>query len=395
MPAAALLFIFLFVGSTASPQSSDQDAAVRRAYEAGDAALRRGDLPAAQKSFLRVLQLVPEDLGARVNLGVVFMREQNWKQALQYLREAEKRAPQVTGIRLNIGLAEYRQGHYAAAIPPFESVLRDEPGSAQARRLLGLSYLFVERYADAATTLEPLWAASNGDLSYLYSLAVAAGNSGKHDWEERSLARLLEIGKDSPLVHLLLGKAYLAREDFDGAAAELQTAAHADPKLPLLHYNLGVVYRRQGKLDKAREEFLTDIAIEPQVAFNYDQLGSLLYLGERNAEAETYFRDALKRDPKLGTSWFGLAKLYKKEKRYTEALKAVDRADSIDANSASVHYLRAQILTEMGRTNEAKNDMAAVRRLKRKTLDKLEEEVNGPKYHDPQLANEPAKPPPE
>jgi tetratricopeptide (TPR) repeat protein len=313
------------------------------------------------------------------------MRQQDWKGALHYLQEAEKLAPQVSGIRLNIGLAEYRQGDYVAAISPFESVLRDEPGSTQVRHLLGLCYLFEERYGDAATTLEPLWQSSDSDLTYLYSLAVAAGKAARHDLEQRAVSRLLEVGKDSPLLHLVLGKAYLARGDLSDALRELQIAAQGDPKLSMVHYNLGVAYRGLGNLDKARQEFLADIAIEPQVAFSYDQLGSILYIGQQETAAETYFRDAVARDPKLGTSWFGLAKIYKGEKRYADALRALDQAAAIDSKSSSVHYLRAQILAETGHRSESETELAIVRRLKDETRDKLEEEITGTTYHDPDL----------
>ena len=381
--AFSLLVIF---GFSVAGQRPDAENAVRQAYEAGEAALRTGDLAGAQASFLKVLELVPQDVGARVNLGVVFMRQKKWPRALEYLKQAEKLAPQVTGIRLNIGLAYYREGDYAAASPAFESVLRDQADSAQARHLLGLCYLFQEHYPEAAQTLEPLWPASNSDLSYLYSLSVAAGNAGRHALEERAEARMLEVGKDSPLLHLLRGKAYLAREDFDRALDELQTATQADPKLPLLHYNLGVVYRRKGSLGKAREEFLEDIAVDPGVAYDYDQLGTLCYLQGQADDSEHYYLDALKRDPKLGTSWFGLAKIYKDEKRYPEALKALNEAGAIDPKSASVHYLRAQILGELGRKNEAQTEMATVRRLKLENLDKLEHEISGATYHDPQVA---------
>ena len=152
------------------------------------------------------MQLAPSDVGALVNLGVVEMRRRNWKQALAYLRQAEKLAPQVPGIRLNIGLAYYREGDYKSAIPPFESVLRDQPQSTQARHLLGLCYFFGERYADAARTLEPLWPASQNDLSYLYVLSVAAGNAGRHDLEEKALARLLEVSNDTPGLPFVDGK---------------------------------------------------------------------------------------------------------------------------------------------------------------------------------------------
>jgi tetratricopeptide (TPR) repeat protein len=298
------------------------------------------------------------------------------------LSQAEKLAPHVSGIRLNVGLVHYKQGDYAAAIPEFESVLKEDATSVQARRLLGLCYLFEERYQDSAAMLEPLWPNSNGDLSYLYSLAVAAGQGGRPDLEERALAQLMAVGKDSPIVHLLLAKAYMAHGDYEHALTELQTAAKGDAKLPLLHYNLGLVYRHNGEMERARTEFQADAAVEPDVAFNYDQLGLLASLEGKDRDAEIYFKDAVKRDRRLGTSWFELAKIYRQEKRYAEALKALDEAGAIDSQSASVHYLRAQVLLAVGRRSESQLEMAKVQRLKKDTVDKLEREISGATYRD-------------
>jgi len=251
--------------------------------------------------------------------------------------------------------------------------------------LLGLCYLFEERYADAATELEPLWPVSNGDISYLYSLAVAAGNAGRNDLEKHAINQLMATGKDAPLVHLLIGKAYLAHEDYTNALDELQKASEADAKLPMVHYNLGVVYHYQGDVEKARAEFLRDVALEPNVAFNYDQLGLLASLEGKEREAEAYYLDAVKRDRKLGTSWFGLAKVYKEEKRYAEALNALREAGELDPTSASVHYLRAETLAALGRKSEAQAEFAIVQKLKKEGVDKLEREISGEKYRDPEL----------
>ena len=355
---------------------------VRKAYQAGEKAMQEGDLTTAKREFLRVLELVPNDVGALGNLGVALMREQKWSQALKYLHQAEKLAPQVPGIRLNIGLAYYRAGQYAAAIPAFRSVLEQQPDSVQARRLLGLCYLFTERYAEAAAELTPLWAASNGDVSYLYSVAVAAGNCSNTELEARAVNRLMAIAKDSPLIYLLLGKSDMAHEEYVKALAELQKAAAADGNLPMVHYNLGVAYRHLGQLDEAAAEFLKDAALEPNVAFNYDQLGLLASLGRKDRDAEVYFLDAVKRDRTLGTSWLGLAKIYKEEKRYPEALRALQEAGALDSRSASVHYLRAQVLAAQGKRDQAAAEFATVQQLKKATVDKLEREISGPTYKD-------------
>ena len=86
--------------------------------------------------------------------------------------------PQIAGIRLNIGLAYYRQNEFLQAIPPFESVVRDQPDALQPRYLLGLCYFFADRWADAATTLEPLWAQESGAVA-LPVCAFECGPSGR------------------------------------------------------------------------------------------------------------------------------------------------------------------------------------------------------------------------
>jgi len=354
-------------------------------YQSGEEALRRGDLASAEKAFRRVLEYAPKDVGARANLGVIFMREQAWNRALRELETARKLAPQMTGIRLNIGLAHLRQGTFAEAIPAFESVVRDEPGSMQARQLLGICYFFEERYADAVGALETLWPANNDDLNYLYVLTIAAGKAGRHDLEIKASERLLQVGKDSAELHLFLGRAYLSRGQDDQALTELKHAEQLTPRLPFVHYNLALAYKRQHDFARAKREFLKDRDIEPDVAYNYDELGTVSAALGENTEALRYFQEAVKRDSRLATSWYGLAKIYRQKKNYAEAAKALDAAARVAPNSASVHYLAAQVLLDQGRRGEAQQELAVVRKLQKERTDTLEREISGDRYRDPQL----------
>src|SRR5207245_707596 len=162
-------------------------------------------------------------------------RRKQWQGALQMLHQAEHLAPTVAGVRLNIGLVYYRQDNFRAAIAPFESVVRDAPTSYQARYLLGLCYFFTERYAEAATVLEPLWAQASNQLNYLYVLGIAAGRAQRNDLEQRALGRMAEIGQDSPEMHLLIGQAHINREEYDDAINELDLEAQGNARLPFVH----------------------------------------------------------------------------------------------------------------------------------------------------------------
>lgn len=304
------------------------------------------------------------------------------------LRAAERLAPNVPGIRLNIGLAYYRQADYPHGIPPFESVLRDQPESTQARYLLGLCYFFTEQYEKTVATLQPMWPQESGNLNYLYVVAIAAGKAGRADLDQQATARLMEVGRDSAELHLFIGKAHVAHANDEKALAEFEQAARIDPKLPFVHYFLGTVYRRRNDLERAKLEFLKDAAIEPDVAYNYDQLGSVCLALDQIPEAERDFKEAVRLDEGLATSHFGLAKIYKEQAKNTEALRALDAAAAIDPRSSSVHYLRGQVLLAMGRRGEAKLAFDEALRLKQATRDELERKISGQQPSDPQLARE-------
>ena len=198
--------------ATASQQPSAAKSTVvsaakdpQKIFQHGEAALQAGNLDAADGSFREALALDPRLVGAYENLGVIEMRRKHWHQAIDLLRKAEKMAPSAAGIRLNIGLAYFRQNDFASAISPFESVVRDMPGSELACYLLRLCYFFGERYPEAATALEPLWPQDSGQLNYLYVLGIAAGKANRPDLEQQALQKLVASGANSPEFHLLIG----------------------------------------------------------------------------------------------------------------------------------------------------------------------------------------------
>src|SRR5271163_4168051 len=298
-------------------------------FAQGQAALQSGDLAAAETAFRRVLSVDPQSGAAYANLGVIAMRRKEWDHALALLQKAEKLEPKMAGIRLNIGLVKYRRGDYAGAVAPLASVVRDQPDLQQARYLLGLCNVFIEHYADAVTVLEPLWPQMSNDFTYLYVLGIAAHSSGRNDLDERALSRLLEVGGETPEFHLILGKAYLNREEPDKAILELERAEAANTNLPFVHFSLGVAYMRQHDNDRAEAEFRKDIAIEPDLPDNYEQLG-LLYLDmQKDDEAEHSFREALGYNPRLPVSLLSLGRLYHRQGKNREALASLDVAEKL------------------------------------------------------------------
>ncbi len=330
-----------------------------KVFQRGQDALAHSRLDDAERDFRQVLQLDPQAGGAYANLGVVYMRRKQWTKALETLQKAEHLLPQVAGIRLNIGLAYYRQNEFLKATPPFESVVRDQPEALQPRYLLGLCYFFAERWADAATTLEPLWAQESGQLPYLYVLSNAAHRAGRKELDNRATEQLIKLGDGSPEYRLFVGKYHLNLGQYDAALAEFQAAAEADPKLPFVHFNLGLTYLKKQDYPRARDEFLKDAAVEPDLALNYDELGDVYWLMQDDKNAETSYREALRRDPRLVNSRLGLAKIYERQEKYGPALVEINAAVKLDPARTDIHYVRGQVLLHLGRKEEAQKELKA------------------------------------
>lgn len=349
-------------GHSSSASATPADPA--KLFQRGQDALARGQLDEAERDFRGVLQLDHLSGAAYGNLGVVYMRRKQWAKALDTLRRAEHLSvmPQVAGIRLNIGLAYFRQNEFLKAIPPFVAVVRDQPDAAQPRYLLGLCYFFADRWADAANTLEPLWAQESAHLPFLYVLSNAAHRAGKKELDGRATAQLIKLGDGTPAYRLFVGKYYLNVEQYDAALAEFQAAAEAAPSLPFVHFDLGLTYLKRQDLAHARDEFLKDAALEPDLALNYDELGDVYWLMQDDANAEKNYREALRRDSRLVNSHLGLAKIYQRQGKFAPALAEAEAAGKLDPERVDVHYVHGRLLQRLGRSVEARKELdAAVR----------------------------------
>jgi len=375
--------------SNSSPAGAKQRTDPKEWFAKGQTALQSGDLTTAEAAFREVLAADPRAGSAYANLGVIAMRRKDWDHAITLLQKAEKLEPKMAGIRLNIGLVEYRRGNYAAAIAPLASVLRDQPDSQQARYLLGLCQVFTKRYADAIPVLEPLWPEKSGDVLYLYLLDIAAVESGQKELDEKILKRMIDAGGGTAEFHLILGKAYLNRDEVPEATSELEQAAALNTNLPFVHMNLGVAYMRAGVDERAEAEFRRDVALEPDLADNYEQLGVLYSRMQRDEEAEKSFREALRLDAKSAGAYLGLAKLYQKQNKPEPGLKMIDTALRLSPDIHGGRFLRGRILMQLGRQKEARIEFAAAQKDMEGRLNKERESREDDRVPNPELTRQP------
>jgi tetratricopeptide (TPR) repeat protein len=384
IPATSLAGKCVTLASVQSVTTSTQDPAT--IFSQGAQALKNGEFRRAEELFRRVITLDPKSSAAHINLGVTYMRERRWDDALVELHQAETLSPKTPGIQLNIGLIYYRKNDFDGAIEPFSKVLKLEPDSLQASYLLGLCYFFTNRYKAAVETLAPLWKQESTNLNYLYVLSIAANKSSNTPLQKQAFDQMIAIGQNTPEFHLYAGKAWLAGHDTDLALEQFQMAAAAKPDLPLVHYFLGRTYLEHYAYSEAEAELKKDASIEPEFAYNYEELGFLYAKLEQPEKAEMSFRKAIELNHELVNSYFGLAKLYRDSARYSDALEMLDHAEALAPQSASIHYTKGQVLTRLGERAQAHQEFDTASKLLKSFNDRLQQDPSGDQSADAQNA---------
>ena len=114
----------------------------------------------------------------------------------------------------------------------------------------------------------------------------------------------------------------------------------------------------------------------------------MYYLQQKDPEAEVAFLKALKLDSKLASSHYQLARVYLRQNKLPEALKEIDQAEKFAPESESVHYVKGQILQHLGRTAEAKAEMAEYTKMSSAAREKRHHELEGA-IPNPELSAEP------
>ena len=113
----------------------------------------------------------------------------------------------------------------------------------------------MDEFDGAVSELGPLQDREQADIEFLFMLGISYGKLNRPDDAREILAQLVQAGGDTPHLHLLLRKAFLALDDFARAQKELEQAAGGDWRLPYAHYYLGVLYEKLGKSDAAAVQF--------------------------------------------------------------------------------------------------------------------------------------------
>ena len=342
--------LFLFLAMAVQEPAGD----VVPHMQAGIAAEKAGQHDRAATEFREAAQLQPDFTAAYVDLGMVYMGQRNYAQALEPLKRAAALDPNISAAQERLGYALLSLGYAAEAVPHLQQ--------AGNQGMLGLAQLQTGDLVDAIAQLQAGLAQHPQDPELLAALAQAAGVLSRQTKDS-----LLAAHPESAQAHQALAGDYWALQKANDAEAEYRKALAIQPNLPWVHLELGQIYQSTQQWQKAEQEFRAEAKLRPGSAEVAYRLGNALLQNGKVPEAVTELRRADGLQPDMPETLYALGKAESLNGDLAAAEKDWSRLLSLEKDSdlaEKTHFSLAGVYRKMGKRAEEAREMEAYQQLK-------------------------------
>lgn len=267
----------------------------------------------ALEPFLQVLRMENTNFEALTNLGGIYRRLGKYEESVKFLEAALKLGINTEEVNYNLGHTYKLMGYYDAAAESFYSVIEENPNDVLAYNHLGSIQAARGEYKKA---LQTYW-------------------------------RALQIDPNHPILHFNSAQSFAALEKYDDAIASYENALRTKPGWSEAIEGYSALLIKQGNYQKAEEILKSSIQDMPKNVKYRNLMGSLYFKKNMLEQAECEFRKILEIESENYETLNGLAKIFEKQGRYSDAFSILKQMEKIAENQLEIlqrdHILRRQI----------------------------------------------------
>ncbi len=231
---------------------------------------------------------------AHNSLGFALVGVGRIEEAIEHYEKALQISPNYIKARFNLGNAFLRQQKPEEAIVQWKQVIGLEPDNADAFHSIGYALSRLGRFDESVRYYQQAQAIKPQDKTIREALAKV--REVKQKIEKASACHEA-------------ANALAAQGKFTEAIAQYQQALQINPNLPSSHNNLANAYFLQGRLEDALKHYKAAIEIAPDYAEAHYNLAVLFQKQEKPDQAIAEYREALRHDPAHAKAAAALQKL--------------------------------------------------------------------------------------
>lgn len=367
----AALFISVLLAVTLMAQTSDEARAVARLQRVAQLISDR-DLANAESELQSLLQVAPTEARALNLLGVVRAEQGRAREAEELFKRAQATSPQLLGARANLGRLYLSEERAAEAVAEFEAVLAADPKRSDAAsslvialRRLAVVALTAGDNEKALSHLLRVKMLTPADADVQFEFGMTALKLGLNQEARAALASALKARPDEPKFVYALARAQLAISALAEAEALFKRYVEMRPQDATGYYGLGYTLGLMRRTDQAALRYKRSLELQPAQTEAPYQLGLIADAEGNLDEAVARFEQVLARHPDHAGARLGLGVAQFKRKQYDLARQNLERAVTLEPSLVKAHYQLGLTLARLGERDASTRELELAARLER------------------------------
>jgi len=358
------------------------------AYHVGELLEQTGKAEAALAQYKANIRLYPADSRNYSRLAAMYVEAKEWKSAVTMLEKMltfEAASPKILGL---LAKANMELGNKKEAMGYLRNYIKSAPNDSAAWYELGMLYYNSKEFANAAKSLERAAQLIKRPSLEIYTLigksylttgdtALATGffenarNVDKNDKEVvRTLVRCYRFAKDQRLllgalsdllrmependdVRIEIAGMYLAELKYTEAAKLFEEALQKKTCDVSLRLKLAAVYEKQNDQKKWLFHLQAASKCNPKDAELLFQIGRYYFEKQNKLQAERYLKKALMINKEMATANYMLGSMLLERKVYKSAGAFLSRAVAAESSNLDYRVLLAEAFYKQERYDDA------------------------------------------
>jgi tetratricopeptide (TPR) repeat protein len=263
-------------------------------------------------------------------------------------------------------LRTYREGSYEQARAILVDIVSRDKSNASALHLLGLVEASVGRPEAAQGHLEASVSLAPSEASFALNLARFLIRQQDSKRAELVLEQSTSVMSNAQTLELL-GLLRLEREQSQSALECFEQSLQLAPDRVSARYYAGLAYESLGQFDRAIASHQAVLALTPNDFYAHMQLGKLFLERGELERALMHLQASKQTDLTSAAVHVYLSRVHLASDELELALKAAEEAIRLEPAGATPHYQLGQVLSRLGRMDEARRELATFEKHRKST----------------------------
>lgn len=315
--------------------------------------LENGKISLAKKAIKLSLQQHPDSTNLKLFKVEVYVFEDKLEDANKLLDSIYQLEPTNEEIYIQKANILSKQDKHQEAIETLFIAIEFAEESSDLYSLVGMEYLFLNKFEEAKTNFMKCLEADYEDYSALYNVIYCFDFLEQTEESIEYLNMYLDKNPYCEVAWHQLGKQYYTQKEFNKALAAFDFAIISDDMFIGAYVEKGKVLEELKHYSEAIECYKITLALDDPTAFALLRIGHCYdKLGLDDLAVQHYYK-TVEQDPLLDKGWIAITEHYNKNQNYQKALFYINKAINIDADNVVYWKLYSQINQRLNFLEEA------------------------------------------